>query len=986
MNRLSLSTVILLTAIIWTRAQITSFAFSDSWRVHSITEAEGRLYAATNAGLFHSDDEGVTWKNIPEMRMKISGVVALKGKVYATEGEALYRQDGRDGKWERIARGSGVNFNCLRVVGSTLVTSNSENYWTSYDEGLNWTKAPTTLEQYDTRSLGVSPQGDLFASGWKGHYLSKDSGDSWDIKSSTGGHNGTWGFQSVFSSDGSRVYFISDGGHVRIWPGDSIVFSNPNGTYRPVLGLIGKHLLVGFSGGMSRSSENGGSFHAVGQGLGIGRTIELAAGSLSIFARQTDGIYRSQDSGATWQKLISGDSVSRGLAVRGQEVVFIMQDRLYHSLDDGGQWTWEADAGHPLGEDITRLGTSQLALTSQGLVHKAQEGDVWFSRNQGRSWDSIEVEENPIPFYTWKVILAVNGDRIYLVWGKGIRVSDDFGQTWKDPNTILAPVLSSLMVVRGLEIYASTMYRIHHSKDGGKTWTRMSQEGLHQNARISALALSGDTLFVGMIEGVVGNPDGGLYYSVGPGSAWQQVPANPLKRTIDALHAIPGKLLAGQMNGPMFAYSISSRTWTEVGPDSAINVHGFFDGPTRLFAYSGSKGIFSSSDGGTTWEARRSGLAAHDVVSMAALDGLQIGTARDGLYTRSSLPDWTQGEPRFPGQAIWSLTTDGTDLFAILGTGEFAWLPRGGAAHVIRMPETVAKVNALAAGGGKLYAATNAGLFTANLPGSGPDFNWRLIRAGAILAVAAQGTNMAMLSRNSTNPVFDLHLSRDAGTTFPDSLSLSSIAMEKIILAYAAGGDLLIGGLDGLKVVRNADKRIDSPFLGMIVDVHSIAVRGGTWAIGTNKGVEVSKDGVVWKTLNSTPVPAYAVAFSGDTLFAGSRGRVQAVYVDSSSVGIDRSAETGKVHFQTTRLIGFESPEGYMLRYSLPRECRLTLTLATLDGRSTKLFTGLRHSGGLHVAKVPKGLRGPIRYILEVFPVEGRATRTSVQSGWIGPH
>jgi hypothetical protein len=825
----------------------------------------------------------------------------------------------------------------------------------------------------------VGPQGDLFASGPDGHFLSKDSGATWVLKSKTGLYNGFWGFQSVFSSDGSRVYFVSDDEHVRISPGDSIAFSNPNGTGRPVLGVIGKHLLVGRSGGMSRSSDDGGSFHAVGQGLGIGRTLELAAGGFSIFARQTDGIYRSQDSGTTWQKLISGDSVSRGLAVRGQEVIFIMQDRLYHSSDDGGQWTWEADPAHPFAENSAHRGASQLAFTSQGVVRKAQAGEVWFSRNRGRNWDSLEVGAFFDPYSTWKVTMAVSGDRIFLSLLKGLRVSDDFGESWKDPDTVVAPVLSRLMAVRGLEVYASTMYGVHHSQDGGKTWARMPE--LSTYGQLTALAWSGDTLFASM----VGNPGGGLYYSVGPGSAWQQTPADPLKRDIEALHAIPGKILAGRTGGPIFAYSQSSRTSSDVGPDSARDVKGFFAGPTKVFAYSDRHGIFSSSDGGTTWEASRSGMAAYDVVSLAALDGLQIGTARDGLFTRSMLPDWTQSEPKFPGQAIWSLTTDGTDLFALLGTGEIAWLPRGGSARVIRPPMPATTVNALAAEGSRLYAATKAGLFAANLPGPASDFDWRLIGPGVIMAVAVQGTDMAMLRRDTMNFLFKLLFSRDAGVTFPDSLSLSALAMEKIILAYAANGDLLIGGLSGLGVVRNATRKIDDPFIGMGIDVHSIAIRGGTWAIGTNKGVEVSKDGVTWKTLHSTPAPAYAVAFSGDTLFAGSRRRVQAVYVDSSSVGIDRGAVFRKAIPQTARLVGFESPEGHMLRYTLPRECRLTLTLATLDGRSSKVFTARRHSGGHHVAKLPKGLRGPIRYILEVFPPEGQAARGTVQSGWIGP-
>lgn len=938
--------------------------FPDPAKVSAMSAGGGRIYAGTGAGLFASVDEGRTWSPVPELRDSIAALAALGDTVLAGTANGLYRA-GSDGKWERIASGDSVPFASIAAVGGVLEASSWEGRWTSQDGGAHWSRAPVSLAFASTRALCASPQGYLFAvgrEGWK--HVSKDAGARWEIQPPISGGGAFWDVQAVFGADGEHAFYTT-GGAIRRSPGDSEVFTPRPDQGFPVLGAMGKYLLVGYKGGMSRSADLGESFQAVGQGLGSGQTLRLASGAVSVFARTTDGVYRSQDSGRTWKRLLPGNEESMGIAARGREVYVPLGARLYHSLDDGETWSWVENPGHGFSGE-----RNPMVITSRGLFHVGGTS-LWFTANRGRDWEDLGrfSGENGV----WA--LTAVGDRVYIALDTGILASDDFGKTWANPDSALPPMPIVARVSRGRDVYATGALGIFRSADGGKAWSPMTREGLAETQVSHSLALSGDTLYAGMEKG----DSPGLYISPGPGAPWQATPNGSDIRNVTALQVIPGRILAGFSDRWMAAFSPAARNWIPIGPNMALHVAGFFQGPSRLFAFTQGQGILASGDGGLTWEAAGKGLSQNHVISLAALDDLYIGTAKDGLLRRGAGTDWASSEPLLAGRRIHSLIADGAFLYALLDSGEIARLPRGGgSARVTRLPGSGRPVHGLALADGRLYAACDSGLFAADLPGPAQDFAWNRLRAGRYRAVALRGKNLALLGSGR------LLLSRDGGSTFPDSLLDTGYgALGAHPMGFTSGGDLLLGTWSGLQMVGNADRRVSQPVENGMG--YALANRAETWAVASGKGIFVAKDGGPWKMVGSMPDPVHALAFSGDTLFAGGYRHLQAVYVEPATVAVPAGTGSGKPG--AIRVTGFPSPGGYGLRFGLPRACRLTFTLVSLDGRSIRLFSRVPKPAGEHDALLPagSGWRGPFRYILE--SEEGPETgvmKPSVQSGWIG--
>ena len=914
------------------------------------------IFAATEAGIFISKDDGRTWAKDAGLTQNVSTVFDFKGQVFAATASALYRRNAQDGSWQLIRSDAQRYYDKVRVLGGVLDIGYIDQRWTSTDGGATWSQADISLAFANIRGLAASLNGDLFAFGNLGsRYLSKDGGRSWTLLPSEWG-GGYWDVQTAFSSDGSRIFYNTRDGRIFRVPDGQLVFSTPIDKGMGFIAVIGKYLLVGYQGGVSRSADQGATFQTFSQGLGTGRMIELASGA-SVYARLVDGLYRSADSGRSWAKVLPGDDASQGLSVRGMEVFAAYGSRLYHSLDDGKTWTWVENSGPGFAGENTHL-----AITSAGLFLQCGDGSLWTSTDLGKDWSRTAPALGEYPAFSMHAI----GDRICVALDTGIVVSADFGRTWKDPDSALPPFEITATLVNGNDIYAAG-HGVYRSSDGGKTWSAMTA-GLEANPYVTALAKSGDTLYAGVYQA-------GLFISVGGGPWKPSKPSGQGPINITALYAEPDRILAGNRDGTLMSYSPSAQSWTP-GPDSLRHVAGFLEGASRLLAFTGDRGILASSDGGITWESARSGLSTQDVVSLIDFDGLKIGTARDGLYKYTSSGDWTRGDVQFPTQAVNALATDGSFLYAALGGGGLAIISKTGEATVVPLPGANAQVKSLVQENGVLYAAATTGLFSATLPGPATGWVWTRLDSGSDVTVAVSGQNLAVASGSRQGDRIVIHQSKDGGRSFPDSLSTPFVVNA---MAYSGNGDLLFGTIRGLNIVRHGSHTEESmPVLPG--SVYSVDVHGGIWAAAAESGTFLSKNGgVTWILADDSLKPAYALAYAGDTLYAGASGTLKAVYVADATVGIRRDARP--VPPTAIRVFRSGSASG-RIGYTLPVECVLSLTLATADGKSMRVFTEARQAAGSHTVQTAKGFRGRVRYFLEARRFgDGLAW---VQSDWLG--
>lgn len=953
------SSIVLLVGVAAALGQNRSLSGAN--HVNAMAGLDGKIYAGTNAGLFASGDEGRTWTKVPGVDMQVARLAVFGGKLLAATESWLFRM-GADGTWDRIASGGdSLVFSSLRLVGNTLEATTWDTRWISMD-GSHWSRGPISLALNRPVALAAGPQGHLYAFTNQGHFISKDGGAGWEPRPPYFSGDGLWDVQAAFASDGETVYYCPGDGRVYRTPGGDSLFSPAPGKGRPRFGVIGKYLLVGYLGGMSRSSDHGASFQSAGQGLGSGQTLQLSSGSVSVFAQQTDGIYRSQDSGTTWSKILSGTWNDPCLATAGREIYVSQGTRLYHSSDNGDSWTWVENATHEIsGENNT------LAITSRGLVHHGG-GAVWFTGNQGQNWGLWTTPPGPNGARTMTAV----GDRIYVSPDTGIFVSDDFGKNWRRPDSAPVPRDIGGMVSRGEDIYVSRGSEIYHSANGGKTWATLNRSGLPERT-ITSMAWAGDTLFAGLAT----QGENSVYFSKGPGALWQPA-AGVSHQPVQSMHAVAGRLLVGSPTVLVAVSSPSSGVWGGFAVAGVSNVSGFFQAGSRLYAYSSGNGVFASSDGGLTWDSFLLDMTGYDITTLAVMDNLYIGTVREGLFARAGQTDWTRESPVWRGPGMRSMVTDGSFLFAAMDAGTIIRVRREHPqTRAGRIPVSRNFLQGLALDGGNIFAATDSGLFAAAAPGPDSGFSWRLLRAGRGLAVAVRGQNLALVG-----PGY-LLLSRDQGKTFPDTLKSTQYGTGANPLGFTDAGDLYIGTGAGLEVVRNADRKTElSVACGKVA---ALANRDGVWAVSGDAGLFVSREAGFWSEIPTELKPALALALSGDTLFAGSGRRLESISLGSASGRLGRGPR-GKPA-PGVQLAGFRSAEGLGIRYVMSRPGRITLTLLCMDGRSLRLLTGAPRQAGQHQVLLPQGsgLRGPLWYYLEARNKAGEGSgAASIQSGWLG--
>ena len=255
--------------------------------------------------------------------------------------------------------------------------------WKSTDAGATWTNvglrsskitSSLLVDPHDASRVYAAALGDFLPSEARGIYKSTDGGANW-----------------------RRVYYRDD--H---WSPYELDF-DPNDSHTLVAAVFrippspGEKPLEGLDTLLVKSTDCGETWQPMGDsGLPMegrhrtGLSIAPGLGGKRIFALMSQGLYRSDDGGATWQK-ITTDPRILGSNYFGRvysdpknpDVVYVMQTSTYRSTDGGRTFvSWK---GTPSGEDdhvlwIAPEDSNRILMgTDQGAVITFDCGASWTS-------------------------------------------------------------------------------------------------------------------------------------------------------------------------------------------------------------------------------------------------------------------------------------------------------------------------------------------------------------------------------------------------------------------------------------------------------------------------------------------------------------------------------------------------------------------------------------------------------------------------------
>jgi ligand-binding sensor domain-containing protein len=393
-------------------------------------------------------------------------------------------------------------------------------------------------------------------------------------------------------------------------------------------------ILAGTPRGVYRSANRGGSWTPAGlEGRWVSALVSPRCTEVVAVVRDrgrwTDSIFRSTDSGTTW------NASSEGLP--GHPVASLTADHnaQVYAAGAAGVFRWTGDSWQQVGPaNVTVIA---LRATPRGDVLAAAGGDGLFrTRGPHGRWQKLLLGHKahvamhgPTGDSTAYAVLATGGDDLLVGTQLGVLKSDDGGDTWRRVG--LHRIAYGFVQTAGGVILAGTDAGIFRSADGGETWANRSA-GL-ASFRVGCLAAfeSGDVY--------LGTWDGEVYRSTRESDRWTplggtaSLGTSPVRALLAGRN---GRVLAGTEAG-VFGWDPDDRGWRAVaqmeGPQ-LVGVRALAEGARgAMFAGTAADGVFASVDGGATWTPANEGLAAKSVLSLAIdSTGDLVGGTPQGVF------------------------------------------------------------------------------------------------------------------------------------------------------------------------------------------------------------------------------------------------------------------------------------------------------------------------------------------------------------------
>ncbi len=530
---------------------------------------------------------------------------------------------------------------------------------------------------------------------------------------------------------------------------------------------------------------------------GAARINDLAIADSIAYAATPNGVFRSLDRGASWQRSgLAGVAIAQVVARNGGPVVLAHgYATLYASRDHGESWA-------PLSEPAY---VSSVGINPHrpGTIYAVVERSIWKSTDAGLTWLTL-----PLPGGT-SVEFAFDS-RVTYAWRHGLLVkSVDGGVTWRG----FHPPLESFSIATGAVdgvVYAAGSIgeagRFCRSTDSAATWT-CTVSPVRSVRRI--LEIPGPTpasprLLVSTWEGAISSDDGGASWTTVGGG----LEGNLQAFAVDSI----GSLVLAGTDVQVLRSDDRGDTWAPGGAGlSAVSIGALALDPQRpstiwaggIGDFPSGPGLFRSTNGGLSWS------AAGGAQGPQGIECLLI----DPVNPRTMYAGWDSVFRTEDGGATWTSSL---------------------------IPGSVGRLTALVIDPGdsrQVWASTGPGRIEGRH--SGP---WTETGAGLYVSDGARTWTRKAIEKSVYSILFD---ARRPGTIYAGSYSKITNAVSDY--PYQSGGSIFVSHDSGATFTKNdfdfgrgVRSIAADPFDGDVLylstgsRVFRSTDRGATWQPGGN--------------------------------------------------------------------------------------------------------------------------------------------------------
>lgn len=549
----------------------------------ALHESNGRILAGTLAGIYYSDDQGLTWQRSGGSPIRYTSFR------FVTLGDAIFV--GID----KFSSNDGPAGGVLRSLDNGLT-------WEHITTGLSEAPWILSLEKWQDNTLLASTSGGLV-------FRSTDSGASWQAAMNGLPNELRYFFfigssQAIIAVTAKGLFRSLDGGAQ--W--EDINANLPAGTELvpgqfPI--AFGESFVVwAGAGGVLISDDNGTSWRAINNGFPAEAFVgDVALFGATLYATLGDGsAYISSDRGANWKKQSEGFALGKGLRSSltvGNTYFFGTSDGVYRSEDNGQ--TWQRSMS---GMRASYVNGGILSVGNRLLA--AAEGGVWASDNKGASWRLLDNGFRHYPLTDLTAAgLAVKDGILYAgVFGDGLYRSTDGGNTFERlENGLPARWATVVIKVFNGKIYVGDYFGgAYVSSDDGATWTAI--KGLTEGYSLFSMGnLGGGRLLMGGYPGKVFRSDDN-------GETWREFHTGIGIDFVSDFITVANSCLVATDDG-VYRLNDDETGWTKVTSYQQVSDHsnGFGRQGKAIYSCSFGYGITVSYDNGATWGKFNNGMS-----------------------------------------------------------------------------------------------------------------------------------------------------------------------------------------------------------------------------------------------------------------------------------------------------------------------------------------------------------------------------------------
>ena len=485
----------------------------------------------TSLNIFKSTDNGATWTGTTGLAGNIVNSFAIKGGTVWAFFSALPNDSG-------VAR-STDNGNTWQVVpsiitnaGESIVSDNAiivaeDNFiWRSTDDGMSW----DVVEQFALTGIGGFAKAGtkLFGAARTGIQTSTDNGASWNFEPFS---NGAYSFSAV----GSTIYLGSNNEVFKSTDLGATWIDMSTGLGKGGIQALlydGTTLFAGTpadAAGIYRSTNGGQSWDPAAESLPIASEVRslIAFGGYVFVGMQGDGIYRSSDHGDTWAKT----DVNNPLLSNALVLAFCVKDNnlfagaingIYKSTDGGATFQRTLDGFPPnigvTAYSITASGGNVFAAVNVSFNPSSGLAGIFYSSDNGGTW-----HQGTLPI-TPTAVTAVASDGSSLAYAgvfgqsssvKGLYKSTDAGVTWTQRQALNVDI--ERLAANGNNVLAGDLFGAYYSLDFGESWAFSDPPGnCPFGCGIFTYTIRGSSIFAGDAAG--------MFLSTNSGATW--IPIN----------------------------------------------------------------------------------------------------------------------------------------------------------------------------------------------------------------------------------------------------------------------------------------------------------------------------------------------------------------------------------------------------------------------------------------------------------------------------